>query len=96
MNLALLWNQNFHRREKSTIGQRAIKKLNGKTSWFKTKPKDAEEEKVKRKEYKERTSQEEEKKFQKDGNTTQNLAPKAVIFVPYTPNSELAKELRKM
>ena len=89
-------NQNFHRRGKSTIGQRAIKKLNGKTSWFKTKPKDAEEEKVKRKENKERTSQEEEKKFQKDGNTTQNLAPKAVIFVPYTPNSELAKELRKV
>ena len=61
-------NQNFHRRGKSTIGQRAIKKLNGKTSWFKTKPKDAEEEKVKRKENKERTSQEEEKKIPEGWN----------------------------
>ena len=28
--------------------------------------------------------------------TGKNTEPKAVIFVPYTPNSELAKELRKV
>ena len=52
--------QSFHRRGKHTIGQRAVKKLNGKTSWYKTKPKDVEEEKEKRKENLERSSQKEE------------------------------------
>ena len=36
-----------------------------------------------------------EETFQKAGNKVKN-DPKAVIFVPYTPNSALAKELRKI
>ena len=41
--------------------------------------------------------EEEEKISQKDGIGTNNSPePKAVIFVPYTPNSELAKELIKV
>ena len=37
----------------------------------------------------------EEQTFQKDGNSGKKKNdPKAVVFVPYTPNSALAKELR--
>ena len=87
--------QSFHRKGKNTLQKRNIKKLDGKSNWFKNKPLDQEEEKQKRKEKRERIDL--EKKYQKAGNVEmKRLDPKAVIFVPYTPNSGLAKELRKV
>jgi hypothetical protein len=56
---------------------------------------DQEEEKQKRKEKRERIDP--ENKYQKAGKVEmKRLDPKAVMFVPYTPNSGLAKELRKV
>ena len=55
------------------------------------------EEKEKRKENREREreNKDEEQIFQTDGNSDKKKNdPKAVVFVPYTPNSALAKELR--
>ena len=55
------------------------------------------EEKEKRKETREREreNKDEEQIFQTDGNSDKKKNdPKAVVFVPYTPNSALAKELR--
>ena len=72
-----------------------MKKLTGKQSWFRNKKKDPLEEKEKKKENREREKKDEEHTFQKDGNSEKEKKdPKAVVFVPYTPNSALAKELR--
>ena len=83
----------FHRAGKNTLNKRTVKKLNGKQSWFKNKPRDPIEEKEKMKENRERENLEET--FQKAEKKEKN-DPKAVIFVPYTPNSGLTKELRKI
>ena len=84
----------FHRRAKNTLNQRTMKKMNGKQSWYKTKQSDKIEEREKRKENRERTEKKQVEKVQKDENKKRLSDPKAVIFVPYTPNSALAKELR--
>ena len=87
--------QKFHRRAKNTLSQRTVKKLTGKQSWYKMKPRDEIEEMEKRKEHKERIEMEKlEKKKKQDKTQKKQSDPKAVIFVPYTPNSALAKELR--
>ena len=87
--------QNFHRKGKHTLQKRNLKKLNGKSSWFKNKPVDKDEEEQKKKEKKERLDP--KQKQRGDGEKEKKrLDPKAVMFIPYTPNSELAKELRKV
>ena len=86
--------QKFHRRAKNTLSQRTVKKLTGKQSWYKLKQSDKIEETDKRKEYRERIESKKLEKIQKDGTQMKQSDPKAVIFVPYTPNSALAKELR--
>jgi hypothetical protein len=87
--------QSFHRKGKNTLQKRNLQKLNGKGSWFKNKPVDRDEEKQKKKENRERLDK--EKKKQSAGDTEKKWGdPKAVMFIPYTPNSELAKELRKV
>ena len=73
--------QPFHRRAKITLKQRTIKKLNGKQSWFRNKPRDPIEEMENRKENRERENQEEKQKLQKAGNK-EKKDPKAVVFVP--------------
>ena len=92
--------EKFHRRARTTITKRTAKKLHGKQSWFKNKPRDKAEEFEKKKEHRERLREEEDRlpeggKNKKDGDNPKK-DPKAVIFVPYTPNSTLAKELRKV
>ena len=92
--------ERFHRRAKTTIQKRTSKKLHGKQSWFKNKPKDIAEELEKRKENRERLREEEETIPEGGKTKTEERKnkkdPKAVIFVPYTHNSILAKELRKV
>ena len=86
--------QTFHRKGKSTLKKRNRKKMTGKTTWFLNKAKDKDEEDQKRKEWRER---EQDEKMGKDGGKQKTKHdPKAVIFVPYTPNSGLAKELREV
>ena len=87
--------QSFHRKGKNNLQKRNLKKLDGKSNWFKIKPKEKEEEAQKRKEIKERIHL--DGKDQQAGKSEKKAQdPKAVMFVPYTPNSELAKELRKV
>ena len=81
----------FHRKGKSTIVKRNLKKLTGKSCWFKNKEKDADEEKEKKKEWKEREKDTKETEILPKKNKKE---PKAVLFVPFTPNSILAKNLR--
>ena len=87
--------QSFHRKGKNTLHKRNLQKLNGKSSWFKNKPVDKDEEKQKKKESRERLDKEKMKKVAGDKEKKWG-DPKAVMFIPYTPNSELAKELRKV
>ena len=87
--------EKFHRKAKTTLHTRTRKKLTGKSSWFKIKPRDEEEERMKKKEYAERIEDEREKN-QKSGMETKKKDPKAVIFVPFTPGCALAKELREV
>ena len=60
--------------------------MTGKSSWFKIKPRDGEEERMKQKEYAERIESEDEReKNQKSEMETKKTDPKAVMFVPFTP-----------
>ena len=88
--------QPFHRPGKMTAGKRNRKKLTGKTDWFKTKSRDIEEEEMKKRELKERIMEPEKKEKAGQSTTKRGKDPQSVMFVPYTPNSELAKELRKV
>ena len=89
--------EKFHRKAKTTLHTGTRKKLTGKSSWFKIKPRDEEEERMKKKEYAERIESEDEReKNQKSGMESKKKDPKAVIFVPFTPGSALAKELREV
>ena len=90
--------QKFHRKAATTLLARTRKKLIGKTSWFKNKKHDKEEEVERRKETKERKRWETQEA--KIGNPTHatkvtNREPKAVIFVPCTENGGLVRALRE-
>ena len=50
----------------------------------------------KRKEKRERMTSGDRDSQKENKNSNKNIEPKAVLYVPYTPNSELAKELRKV
>ena len=85
--------EKFHRKAKTTLHTRTRKKLTGKSSWFQIKQRDGEEERMKKKKYAERIESEDEReKNQKSEIETKKKDSKAVIFVPFTPGSALAKE----
>ena len=89
----------FHRRANTTLAKRTAEKLHGKQSWYKTKPRDKAEEIEKSKEDRERIREDDGDILEMKTVTSTRKAqtdPKAVVFVPYTPNSTLAKELRKI
>ena len=50
----------------------------------------------KRKDNRERATSGDRDSQKENKNSNKNIEPKAVLYVPYTPNSELAKELRKV
>ena len=80
--------EDFYRSAASTLKSRVKKKLTAKTSWYK-KRKTGEENKIGR--GKQKHGKEGEKKKQCEGKTT----AKAVIYVPYTHGSKLAKLMRE-
>ena len=98
----------FYRAGHTTINKRNLKRLSGKKNWFKKKETCEEEQIEKRKENRERTrdkddladkyhQEELKEETNKTNKKTQPLQePKSVIFVPYTPNSKLAKEMREV
>ena len=91
--------QPFYRAGKTTIHKRNRKKITGKTSWFRNKKVDEEEQKMKRREQRERDDEDGadiHRKHREGMSKTISVSAKAVLYVPYTPNSELAKELRKV
>ena len=84
----------FYRHAKSTLRQRNKKKLLAKTTWFRDKRKreeDAEEDEIQLPARKRRSN--EMQKTKKDGGKMQ-VEVKAVMFVPFTQGSHLAKNLR--
>ena len=84
--------QKFHRKAATTLLARTRKKLIGKTSWFKNKKHDKEEEVERRKETKERKRWETQEAHK---TKVTNREPKAVIFVPCTENGGLVRALRE-
>ena len=86
----------FYRAGHKTIWKRNRKKLSERKNWFKMKEMCDEEIQEKRKENKERTHEEEETPNKKETKQRTKDEPKSVIFIPYTPNSKLANEMRQV
>ena len=90
--------QKFHRKASTTLLARTKKKLTGKTSWFKNNKRDPAEDKERKKETKERRrwdTREGKVNSPLYSEKVKNREPKAVIFVPCTPNSGLVNALRE-
>ena len=86
--------EDFYRAGHKTIKKRNKKKLSEKKNWFKKKEMCEEEREEKRKEDRERTRDEDETQSRTHPPTKEE--PRSVIFIPYTPNSRLAKEMRQV
>ena len=87
----------FYRLGRSTLKQRNKKKLLAKTTWFREKRKrDADDDEDELEEIKLPARKRRAGEKQKDGGDAGKIAPdvKAVMFVPFTAGSKLAKSLR--
>ena len=90
---------NFYRTAKETLKPRIKKKLLQKTTWYKTKPRDEKENNIAGKiggdEIRSKRSNLGLKKgrIEKQGNTKSKI--KAVIFVPFTEGSKLARKMKE-
>ena len=84
----------FYRHGRDTLKKRVRKKLTEKTSWYKEKKREDEEKDQKKDEWRVRLGGvKKEKRGEKGGEIKRKI--KAVLFVPYTKGSRLAKELRE-
>ena len=88
--------EEFYRAGHKTIRKRNKKKLSEKKNWFKKKEMCEEERTEKRKEDRERTRDKDDAPNRHQTQPPPKEEPKSVIFVPYTPNSRLAKEMREV
>ena len=79
----------LHRDSKSTMGNRVKKKLLAKTNWYKKRTREATEQEGGKRQAK-RSSH-----INKEKPEGEEKPPTAVIFVPRTPNGELASLLRE-
>ena len=83
--------EDFYRSGKSTLSGRCRRKLMEKTTWYKPKRKREEEDD----EFESPVKRQKMSRNWKAEKPPKNAKIKAVLFVPYTPGSELAKRLRE-
>ena len=85
--------QEFYRHSKTTLQTRIKKKLIERETWYKNRQEDSEDEDIPPNP---RSKYQEHKKDSKKDKNTEKEPVRAVMFVPNTPHSGLAKELRKL